>query len=132
MNEIPPSQFPQQLQPEVPASQATALEPTPPAVPGPSALRTRIGKIARLPLPIREQLNHRLLDNEPAPSLVSWLNSLPEVQTMLAELFAGRPIIDQSIYEWKQGGFADWVAQQSSLAQVWSLAEQVRELDPSK
>jgi len=37
---------------------------------------TRTGKIARLPLSIRDQLNRRLLDNEPGPSLLGWLNSL--------------------------------------------------------
>src|SRR6266568_3205109 len=37
------------------------------------------GKIARLPLAIREQLNRRLQDGEIGRDLVVWLNSAPEV-----------------------------------------------------
>jgi len=35
----------------------------------------RNGKIARIPLEIREQLNCRLADGEPGNRLVEWLNS---------------------------------------------------------
>ncbi|MGO8676222.1 MAG: hypothetical protein ACLQVX_10175 [Limisphaerales bacterium] len=38
------------------------------------------GKIARLPLAIRQQLNLRLQNGELAQDLLSWLNQLPEVQ----------------------------------------------------
>ncbi len=41
---------------------------------------TRNGKIARLPLAVRQQLNQRLLNGELAQDLLSWLNQLPEVQ----------------------------------------------------
>ena len=41
---------------------------------------TRNGKIARLPLAIRQQLNQRLQNGELGQELVSWLNQLPEVQ----------------------------------------------------
>ncbi len=41
---------------------------------------TRNGKIARLPLAIRQQLNQRLQNAEPAQNLLSWLKRLPEVQ----------------------------------------------------
>ncbi len=40
---------------------------------------TRHGKIARLPLAIRQQLNLRLQNGERAQGL-SWLNQMPEVQ----------------------------------------------------
>ncbi len=65
---------------------------------------TRIGKIARLPHELREELNRRLQDGEPGAELVGWLNELPEVQTVLAEHFAGRPITEQNLSEWKTGG----------------------------
>ncbi|MGO8700886.1 MAG: hypothetical protein ACLQVY_24605 [Limisphaerales bacterium] len=42
---------------------------------------TRNGKIARLPLASRRQLNQRLQNGELARNLLSWLNRLPEVQT---------------------------------------------------
>ncbi len=41
---------------------------------------TRNGRIARLPLAIRRQLNQRLQNGELAQNLLSWLNQLPEVQ----------------------------------------------------
>ncbi|MGO8701675.1 MAG: hypothetical protein ACLQVY_28665 [Limisphaerales bacterium] len=41
---------------------------------------TRNGKIARLPLAIRQQLNLRLQNGELARDLPSWLNQLPEVE----------------------------------------------------
>ncbi|MGP8238342.1 MAG: hypothetical protein ACLQVW_23420 [Limisphaerales bacterium] len=41
---------------------------------------TRNGKIARLPLAIRQQLNLRLQNGELAQDRLSWLNHLPEVQ----------------------------------------------------
>ncbi len=39
---------------------------------------TRNGKIARLPLAVRQQLNQRLQNGELARDLLSWLNRLPE------------------------------------------------------
>ena len=53
---------------------------------------TRNGKIARLPLAIREQLNRRLQDGEPGTQLVEWRNGLPEVQAVMQAQFNGRPI----------------------------------------
>jgi hypothetical protein len=44
---------------------------------------TCTGKIARLSHQIRDQLNHRLWDGEKAKVLVPWLNSLPEVLSIL-------------------------------------------------
>ncbi len=43
---------------------------------------THNGKIARLPLAVRQQLNQRLQNGELAQDLLSWLNRLPEVQAM--------------------------------------------------
>src|SRR6266446_6933011 len=50
------------------------------------------GKIARLPLAIREQLNRRLQDGEIGRDLVVWLNSAPEVQAVLKAEFGERPV----------------------------------------
>ncbi|MEP6670571.1 MAG: hypothetical protein ABJF10_15530, partial [Chthoniobacter sp.] len=69
---------------------------------------TRLGKIARLPLAIRDWLNERLQDGEPARALVKELNSLPEVQEMLEVYFEGRPINEQNLSAWKLGGFREW------------------------
>ena len=48
----------------------------------------RKGKIGRLPPALREQ---RLGGGEPNSTLVPRLNSLPEVQTLLASDFHGQP-----------------------------------------
>jgi hypothetical protein len=72
---------------------------------------TRIGKIARLPHSIREQLNLRLHDHQPHKTILPWLNSLPEAQAILAAEFDSRPITKQNLSEWKQGGFRDWLLQ---------------------
>jgi hypothetical protein len=72
--------------------------------------RARVGKIARLPHPIREQVNRRLLAGETAPQILSWLNSLEAVQTIIAEQFGGREISEANLQEWKGGGFVDFMA----------------------
>jgi hypothetical protein len=82
---------------------------------------TRNGKIARLPLDLREELNRRLLDGEPATKLAPWLNELPRVQKMLAEEFHGKPITKDNISAWKNGGFLEWKRErqvQDSVATV--------------
>src|SRR5687768_7976005 len=76
---------------------------------------TRNGKIARLPAEIREELNHRLERNIPGITLVEWLNSLPEVQEVLRDLFDGNPIIPQNLSQWRQGGYAEWQARNDLL-----------------
>ncbi len=90
---------------------------------------TRIGKIARLPHEVREQLNRRLQDGEPGTELVGWLNGLPEVKEVLAEHFAGRPITEQNLSEWKTGGYGDWLAHQQALEAVGRIAGEVDELE---
>ena len=53
---------------------------------------TRNGKIARLPAALREELNQRLLNGEQGQPWVEWLNSLPQVQSVLRAKFQGIPI----------------------------------------
>jgi hypothetical protein len=89
---------------------------------------TRNGKIARLPKAIRDELNRRLSDGEPGNQLVSWLNSLPEVQKVAAAEFGGRAVREQNLSEWKQGGYADWLRQQETLELVRSLSADGEEL----
>ena len=78
--------------------------------------RTRTGKIARLPHSLREDLNLRLQNGEQGAKLVEWLNALPEVQRVLDEKFEGRPINEQNLTEWKQGGYEDWRKLQEARA----------------
>ena len=83
---------------------------------------TRTGKIARLPHAIREQLNQRLRDGELGKTVAPWLNSLPEVQAVLAADFAGQPISPQNLSEWRRGGYKDWSLQQEALAMIQTIS----------
>jgi hypothetical protein len=71
---------------------------------------SRRGKIARLPGEVRDELNQRLLDGESGGGLMDWLNDLPQVKAALQREFGGRPITEQNLSEWRQGGFRDWIA----------------------
>ena len=95
--------------------------------PGPGQL----GKIARLPKSIREDLNRRLLNGETGPKLLDWLNHEPQVQSVLRDLFAGRPINQPNLSHWRTGGFRDWLAHQELLRRVQALTESTQELSPS-
>jgi hypothetical protein len=91
--------------------------------------KTRNGKIARLSRELREQLNRRLDDGEEGQRLVEWLNTLPEVQRVLADQFGGRPISEQNLSEWRQGGFTDWLRHQEAGERVRRLTERAQALD---
>jgi len=81
-------------------------------------MKTRIGKIARLPLEIREQLNHRLQNGETGSAILNWLNQLPATAGVLAEQFDAQPINKQNLSDWRQGGYQDWLRHQDR--QTWS------------
>ena len=73
---------------------------------------TRNGKIARLPESIRNELNQRLLDGERGVALVAWLNGLPQVQAVMQESFEGRPVTEDNLSQWRNGGYLAWEAGQ--------------------
>jgi hypothetical protein len=66
------------------------------------------GKIGSLPASIRNELNRRIRDNEFGTRLVDWLNHFPEVQAILAHRFAGRPINQVNLTQWKATGYRQW------------------------
>ena len=96
----------------------------------------RVGKIARLPEPVREELNERLHRGELGRECVEWLNFLPEVQAVLARDFGGRPILAQNLSEWRHGGYRDWLAGREArrvaveLGQTALAGNSVREACP--
>jgi hypothetical protein len=89
---------------------------------------TRNGKIARLPQSVQAELNRRLDDHEPGKRLVAWLNRLPEVQAVITAEFGGRPIREQNLSEWKQGGYRDWQQRQERCALLRQLQAEAGEL----
>lgn len=84
-------------------------------------MRTRTGKIARLPLAIREELNRRLLENETAKKICAWVNALPEAIAVCDE-FGEQPIDDKNISDWRKGGYADWLARMERIEHTQELA----------
>jgi hypothetical protein len=88
----------------------------------PIVFTTRTGKVARLPLSIRDELNARLRNGEMGKRLVSWLNSLPAVREILATEFDGKPISQGNLSNWKSGGFRDSLRQQTIAATTSPLA----------
>lgn len=74
-----------------------------------------IGKIGRLPVAIREELNRRLQDNRPGDELLEWLNALPEMKSTLAKEFDGQPISQQNLSNWKCGGYRRWEREQEAV-----------------
>ncbi|MCE9609886.1 MAG: hypothetical protein K8R23_06715 [Chthoniobacter sp.] len=89
---------------------------------------TRNGKIARLPRAVRQELNRRLHEGEQGKRLVMWMNALPEVQAIVVAEFGGKPIREQSLSEWRKGGYRDWVLQQEALELAGRLGEDAAEL----
>jgi hypothetical protein len=89
---------------------------------------SRIGKIARLPEQVREQVNRRLQDGENGREIITWLNSMDEVKTVLAQGFGGHEITDSNLSDWRLGGYRDWEAQQIALAEARRVMSEGREL----
>jgi hypothetical protein len=98
------------------------------ATTGSSYLASRTGKIGRLPRDIRQQLNERLADGESAQILVAWLNGREDVRERLAQYYDGRPITEQNLSDWKQGGFQDWLRHQEARAVARDFLSQAEEL----
>ena len=68
----------------------------------------RTGKIARLPVAIRTELNQRLRDGESGSTLLPWLNAQPEVVTRLsAELAGWNQQLVAPLFQSPPGGKAD-------------------------
>src|SRR5689334_9404477 len=94
-------------------------------------MRARVGKIARLPGVVRDELNRRLHNGALGRELLPWLNTLPEVQRILAQRFASRPITEDNISAWRHGGFQDWLLQEERRVRLRELSDQCPERDPA-
>jgi hypothetical protein len=92
-------------------------------------MKTRVGKIARLPAHIRDELNHRLAQGAIGRNLLTWLNAQPEVQQVMAEEFGGTKITHQNLSVWRLGGYAEWSGTRSDRAQWQDLLDHLEELN---
>ncbi len=95
-------------------------------------MKTRHGKIARLPKDIREQLNRRLENGWRGTKLIKWLNELPPVKEILREEFNGRPISEQNLSQWREGGYLDWVRHQGTQEQIRWVVERSEDVDEAE
>ena len=92
---------------------------------------THNGKIGRLPKAVQEQLNRRLEQGERGGALAAWLNGLPEVQAVLAAEFAGQPIREQNLSEWRKRGYKKWQWRQEAQELAREMAAETGELVPA-
>ena len=78
-------------------------------------IHSHTGKIGRLPVEIRNQIGRALRDGVPGVRIIAWLNTLPEVQAILARDFGGEPIKNQNLTKWKVRGYPDWLREQAFM-----------------
>jgi hypothetical protein len=90
-------------------------------------MKSRNGKIARLPHDVREALNIRLERSERSPQLLAWLNALPVVQAFVQEEFGGEPVSKHNLSRWRLGGFQDWLTRRDFFAQAQNAGDFVAE-----
>lgn len=83
----------------------------------------RTGKIARLPLAVREELNARLRDNENGQTILAWLNALPICEQRIKGEWNGEPISDANLSIWRSGGFVDWMKDEDRIHKIERLSE---------
>jgi hypothetical protein len=81
-------------------------------------MTTRIGKNGQLSKDRRHELGQRIEDGEPGTDIVQWLNLQPDVQAILQEQFAGRPIGEQNLSDWKQTGHVEWLRRRAAVIKV--------------
>lgn len=71
--------------------------------------RRRLGKVAQLPVCLREEVCRRMLDGESGVNICHWLNSLPAVAERMRAFGLEPWISGQNLSEWRKGGYADWL-----------------------
>lgn len=85
----------------------------------------RTGKIARLPLAIRDELNTRLRDNESGQTILEWVNGLEVTRELMKRSFGGEPISDANLSFWRQpgGGYEEWLHDELKVHKLEKLSE---------
>ena len=91
-------------------------------------IATPNGKIGRLPKALQDEVNRRLENGQKSRLLAAWLNSLPEVQAMLATEFAGKPIREENLSEWRKHGYQQWFGRRQAIAMAQTMASTAHQL----
>ncbi len=89
---------------------------------------THNGKIGGLPAQKREELCRRMYDGERSPTLLPWLNGLPEAQKVCRDQYDGEPINAQNLSNWRGGGYEKWLNEQKALRRTRERAAHSRAL----
>lgn len=74
------------------------------------------GKIARLPLALRDELNRRLLDGQTSTEVLKWINAQPAAVARMKALHGGRMITFQNLSEWRKRGYARFLLELAPVA----------------
>lgn len=77
---------------------------------------------------LREELNERIEEGQQGKELVKWLNSTPEVQNTIRFGFRGKPISEQNLSQWKNGGYREWQEKEERRFMVHQLREEAEEM----
>jgi len=88
----------------------------------------RNGKIARMPVTVRDELNLRMENGQEGAKLLAWLNGLPAVRETLKASFEGARISKQNLSEWRQGGFREWQLRREWIGQAGELEASANEM----
>lgn len=91
----------------------------------------RQGKIARLPDSLRNEVNTRLLDGQPARAVLDWLNSQPEAVRTWDLYFEGAAATSQNLSEWRIGGFREWTSRREKTENLKTLSRFATDLAKS-
>lgn len=83
---------------------------------------TTPSKIGRAPWEIRREVNTRLRDGQTGPIICDWLNSLPIIQAICAEHFAGEPVSQKNLGDYRTGAYKKWLANQAQIERTKDLA----------
>lgn len=89
----------------------------------------RHGKIARLPLAVREELNRRILEqSHTCREMAAWLNSLPEGKAVCERVARARGAASSSIRmndvsRWQRSGFLEWLRQRENAEETREMAK---------
>jgi len=75
--------------------------------------RARVGKIARLPASVREEINRRIYDGQKGNQITSWLKAHKHADD----------ISDSNLTQWRQGGYQDWLANEAQVERTRQRAE---------
>lgn len=87
----------------------------------------RKGKIGRMPVAIRNEVNRRLHENEGAAKILGWLNAQPEAITVL-DSFSEEPVTPQNLSEWRNGGYQNWLRDREKIDHLRELSKFALEL----